>query len=59
MNAAETFNRETQDEGSRDGVAPEHLPAAERLETALGGDLTRFLLSALAGAPAPARGELH
>ena len=27
---------------------PERAPAAERLETALGGDLTRFLLTALA-----------
>ena len=26
---------------------PERIPAAERLETALGGDLTRFLLAAL------------
>jgi hypothetical protein len=33
---------------------PQRAPASERLETSLGGDLTRFLLAALAPkAPAP------
>jgi hypothetical protein len=31
--------------------------AAERLERTLGGELTRFLVSALARAQAPSRGE--
>ena len=43
MNAADKLNGTTQDK-----AATEETPVAERLETALGGDLTRFLLSALA-----------
>jgi hypothetical protein len=33
--------------GAHEQDVPERIPVAERLETALGGDLTRFLLSAL------------
>jgi hypothetical protein len=40
-----------------DSTPPEQLPAAERLEVALGGDLTRFLLSALTDAHTPSRDE--
>jgi hypothetical protein len=58
MNAAEIFNRAEDDLFGRDASAPDQAPAAERLETALGSDLTRFLLSALAGAQAPPRAEL-
>jgi hypothetical protein len=36
---------------------PEQLPVVERLEVALGGDLTRFLLSALADVHTPSRDE--
>jgi hypothetical protein len=55
MTAAENHNR-----GSEDGFVatlapPERLPAAERLENALGEDLTRLLLAALSGAQAPSR----
>jgi hypothetical protein len=50
MTAAPHLNP-AQDKGS-----PKRRPAAERLESALGGDLTRFLLTALA-APPPAKPE--
>jgi hypothetical protein len=56
MTAAEHFQI-TEDVLDRESASPEELPVAERLENALGGDLTRFLLSALAGAHAPLRDE--
>jgi hypothetical protein len=37
--------------------AAERPPAAQRLESVLGGELTRFLVTALAGTQAPSRGE--
>jgi len=45
MNAAPNLERSAQEQ-----AVPERLPAAERLETALGGDLTRFLLTGLVAA---------
>ena len=57
MNAAETNDRRIDDAFGPEQAAPERAPVAERLETALGGDLTRFLLSALGGVQAPSRGE--
>jgi hypothetical protein len=42
MNAAPNLEPPAQDQ-----AVPDRVPAAERLETALGGDLTRFLLSGL------------
>jgi hypothetical protein len=57
MNAAET-NERTENALGVEQVAPERAPAAERLETALGEELSRFLLSALVGAQAPSRESL-
>lgn len=58
MTAAELIAIEN-DRGPEDALGrtlatPERPPAAERLENALGGDLTRLLLAAL-GAQAPLR----
>jgi hypothetical protein len=53
---------ENLDEGSeeiRSQALQVGTSATERLETTLGGDLTRFLLSALAGAQPSARSEPH
>jgi hypothetical protein len=41
----------------RDSTPPVELPVVARLEVALGGDLTRFLLSALADSHTPSRDE--
>jgi hypothetical protein len=53
MNTAENLDQGSE-EVPGDGLSA-GTSAAERLETALGGDLTRFLLSALAGAQPTAR----
>jgi hypothetical protein len=57
MSAAQNPDPRTEDTFAREEGATPPLPVAERLESALGGDLTRFLLSALAGTQGPARGE--
>ena len=54
MTAADHFQ---QPEGEDGSVTPDQTPVTERLESALGGDLTRFLLSALAGAQPASREE--
>lgn len=54
MTAADNFQ---QSEGRHDQVSPEPTPVDERLESALGGALTRFLLSALGSDHGPSRDE--
>jgi hypothetical protein len=57
MSAAHQLQR-PEDLLDRESTPPEDLaPVVERLEVALGGDLTRFLLSALAGDHVPSRDE--
>jgi hypothetical protein len=58
MSSPEIFNRAEDDSFGRDIALVEHPPAAERLENALGGELTRFLLAALAGSQAPSRADV-
>ena len=48
MTAAPHLHPAAQAKGS-----PQRPPAAKRLETALGGELMRFLLTALAATPSP------
>ena len=55
MNAGENFDRGTQDAFAREQAPPATEPPAARLEVVLGGDLTRFLLSALTGPQGPSR----
>jgi hypothetical protein len=54
MNAAQ-MNELTEHLLSAQQVTTERAPVAERLESALGGELSRFLLTALVGALSSAR----